>query len=179
MLFLYHASSFCVCQRKSSEEVLHTGLVASAIFSEDVLKTLDDLHIFVWALCGWRNIMVIAICPQSSEVGWNTVKYQGVFSIYQDISWIWKSAENTLSLEISIIISQKSASLCGLKLKKCLRMSRWKVEVIRLRFASCLDQEGSWMFGSFFHLNNAGNLEMSTDLCSLALSIRHEQDGLW
>lgn len=52
MLFLCHASSFCVCQRKISEEVLHTGLVASAILSKDMLESLDGLHMFVWALCG-------------------------------------------------------------------------------------------------------------------------------
>lgn len=52
MLFLCHAYSFYVCQKKGSEGVLHTGLVASAIFSKDVLESLDGLHTFVWALCG-------------------------------------------------------------------------------------------------------------------------------
>lgn len=178
MLFLCHACSFYVCQKKGSEGVLHTGLVASVIFSKHVLESLDGLHTFVWALCGWRNIMVVAICPQSSEVGWNTARYQGVFSINQDISWIWKSAQNTLSWEISISISQRATSLCDLKEQKCSRMSGWKpwkVEVIRFGFASCLDQQGSQVIGSFFHLNYPGNLEMSTDPSSLALSIRHEQ----
>lgn len=179
VLFLCHASSFCVCQRKSSEEVLHTGLVASSIFSKYVLESLDGLHTFVWTLCGWRNIMLIAICPQSSEAGWNTAKCPGIFSIYQEISWIWKSAENTLSWEIAISISQKTTSLCGLKLKKCLRMRGWEVEVTRFGFASCLDQEGSWMVSSFIHVNNPGNLEISTDPWSLALSIRQEQESVW
>lgn len=74
-------------------------------------------------------------------------------SIYQGISCLWKSSENTLSWEISISISQKATSLCGLKLQKCLRMSgwkSWKVEVIRFGFASCFAQEGSQMVGSFF-----------------------------
>lgn len=86
-------------------------------------------------------------------------------SIYQDITCLWKSSENTLSWEISISISQKATSLCGLKLQKCLRMSgwkSWKVEVIRFGFASCFAQEGSQMVDSFFffffHLNHPGNL---------------------
>lgn len=41
MFFLCHVSSFSVCQKESSEGMLHAGLEASAIFSKGCLDGLQ------------------------------------------------------------------------------------------------------------------------------------------
>lgn len=69
MLFFCHASSFSVCQRESSEGMLHAVLVASAIFSKGCVR-----YTWWFADIGLGSLWLkdrhgADSCPQSSELG--------------------------------------------------------------------------------------------------------------
>lgn len=79
---------FLVHQKVDFMGILHARLVASAIFSEGCVRVL--------MMCRHRSGLFVAegchggdSCSQRSESACCTAKYQGVVSIYQDISWVF------------------------------------------------------------------------------------------